>query len=564
MFQDIRVFSGTEGFRRDAFFIENTTGLIALLVGCLVEGKAGTASFDDVQIASGMPADWQSYVAPSTIPSASIQIDANQVVRRLPATLVGQNHEWMYDGNGTWDSSRAAPVPSALTAASEIGGLHRFPGGNLADWYRWQQGVGPVASRPTASPAPGLPMSAHTFGTDEFLQFVQSAGGQPLITVNIYSGTAAEAADWVRHANKTTRRVTFWQIGNEPYVTGKPTSLTPEQYAQKFVEFATAMRAADPGIRLGAVLDENYSRRSGAAWLDWTARVFAIAASQIDFVCVHAAYAPVIGRDLGWNPRTVYSAMLAAPSLFERHMNNLSTRLQALAGRRVPIAVTEWGPLFSDSSQSRFLQHTRTMGSSLYTTSTLAAMARSTGADYSSYFKFADTFEFMGALTWTGSQWTPRGPHLAMRLFAREHGADLIRTQLSSASQFDSPTVGWVDAAGGVPHLDVMATRALDNRSLTLMVVNRHLDSPITANIAVSGFAVASRQSTTLAANGVDSHLGAPISSTIVPQAEVEPLRRWNLSSSTEIRVETGGAQASSTSFSVSFPPYSVTYIKLR
>ena len=55
-------------------------------------------------------------------------------------------------------------------------------------------------------------------GTDEFLDLCRRFGSEPLITVNIATGTAEEAAAWVAHTNGRSGgpRVPFWEIETSP------------------------------------------------------------------------------------------------------------------------------------------------------------------------------------------------------------------------------------------------------------------------------------------------------------------------------------------------------------
>ncbi len=80
----------------------------------------------------------------------------------------------------------------------------RWPGGNVAQDYHWQWGIGPRDQRPTwinlswkNEPEPG------DFGTDEFIRFARDVGAEPSITVNVEGrgATAAEAAAWVEYCN---------------------------------------------------------------------------------------------------------------------------------------------------------------------------------------------------------------------------------------------------------------------------------------------------------------------------------------------------------------------------
>ena len=72
----------------------------------------------------------------------------------------------------------------------------------------------------------------------------------PLITVNVGTGTAQEAASWVYYANKQMGyNIKYWQIGNETegaWETGGP--LPAQDYVRRYIEYYTAMKAVDPTI----------------------------------------------------------------------------------------------------------------------------------------------------------------------------------------------------------------------------------------------------------------------------------------------------------------------------
>ena len=81
----------------------------------------------------------------------------------------------------------------------------RWPGGNVAQDYHWQWGIGPRDERPTwinlswkNEPEPS------DFGTDEFIPFARHVGAEPSITVNVEGrgATAEEAAAWVEYLQR--------------------------------------------------------------------------------------------------------------------------------------------------------------------------------------------------------------------------------------------------------------------------------------------------------------------------------------------------------------------------
>ena len=62
----------------------------------------------------------------------------------------------------------------------------RWPGGNVAQDYRWQWGVGPRDARPTwINLSWRNELEPGDFGTDEFIRFARNAGAEPSITVNV-------------------------------------------------------------------------------------------------------------------------------------------------------------------------------------------------------------------------------------------------------------------------------------------------------------------------------------------------------------------------------------------
>ena len=113
---------------------------------------------------------------------------------------------------------------------------------------------------------------------EEFMKFIKSlpktADGQEaqaVICVNAGTGTAAEAAAWVRYANKVKGyNIKQWEIGNEldgEWEESGP--ISARQYAARFLEYARAMKAVDSSIILHGPLFSSYNMtQKGAGILD--------------------------------------------------------------------------------------------------------------------------------------------------------------------------------------------------------------------------------------------------------------------------------------------------------
>jgi hypothetical protein len=88
-----------------------------------------------------------------------------------------------------------------------------------------------------------------------------TAGAAPMVCVNYGTGTAQEAAAWVRYANiRKGYGIKRWQVGNE--VSGdweEGGSVSARQYAERFCKYSKAMKAADPTIQVeGPVLPHSH------------------------------------------------------------------------------------------------------------------------------------------------------------------------------------------------------------------------------------------------------------------------------------------------------------------
>jgi len=90
------------------------------------------------------------------------------------------------------------------------------------------------------------------------LDFGKRTGSEAIIAVNVGSGTARDAAEWVSWCNKEMKYdVKYWKIGHElrndwsrGYFLRDGTTMTSEKYAKIFAEYAKAMKKEDPSIIL--------------------------------------------------------------------------------------------------------------------------------------------------------------------------------------------------------------------------------------------------------------------------------------------------------------------------
>jgi len=540
------------------------------------EGRAlfGSLTLTPIAMTAGVPAATATAAhgaAHGAAMRVRVTVETGSAVRVVPAALFGTNVEWIFDGQGLWQPARNRLDPDAVAQARELGiTLLRWPGGVFADHYHWRDGIGPMASRPTSKHYVGGPSSRHSFGTGEASTLAAALKADLMVTVNVGTGSADEAADWVRYHNRDTgQRVNIWEVGNELYMKGDLSGghMSAETYAQRFLAYAQAMRAVDPSISVGAIGGLNYGRFRFIDDSRWTEKLLRAAAPQIDFLAIHNAYAPVmIGASDKTDVRAAYRAMLAAPRLIEANLRDVSALLakHEAPGRRIGIAITEWGPFFHILPTSPWVDHVKTMGSALFTASTLNVFLREPRVDIANFFKLADQ-GFMGWLGRRAGAWVPTPSAQVFTLYSRLSGQTLLTTRTEGPA-FSSQALGVVDAVRDAPEVDAVGARA--GADVTLLLVNRSETDAADVTVELRGArGWRMMQVETISASGYDAHGGTELP--VIPGlrwAEQVSLGRFEKGAPTEIRRSRETLPASNVGGTLQrrLLPMSVTSIVLR
>jgi alpha-L-arabinofuranosidase len=504
--------------------------------------------------------------------TASEYIDATKIQRVIPPTLYGTSLEWGDNGDRAWNPATNAVTPSVLSNWVPLGSpLVRFPSGQ-ADFYHWKNGVGPVGQRPAASPYPNESPEASNFGTDEALSFAAQSGAKLLITANVGTGTAAEAAAWVEYTNGTQPgKVPYWEIGNEIYNTtgyeSYDVAIPPATYATDFLQFAQAMRQVDPTIKLAAP-------GGNLSWLisypNWDQTVLTMAGSQIDYLAVHNAYFPFNPFQQNLDLRTVYSAMLAAPQWVGQDLLMLSNEIAMWGGARasqIKIAVTEWAPLFTVQPGAYFL-HPKTLGSALYVASVLQQFIQNQQTVIANMFSFTND-SVLGQIEERNGVFIPNPLYYALQLYTQHFGTQLVTTY-PTVPTYNSPAVGFVPALNNVPYLDVISSLSADGTKLYIMAVNKNFDSPIQTSFAVNGFRPSgSGVAWLLNGTGIDANTGTqwPLIAFFSPSPPaVDTLNPqfWFGSPSAVTLINRTIPSGFAQTFTYTFPAHSVTSLQLN
>jgi len=178
--------------------------------------------------------------------------------------------------------------------------LIRYPGGNFVSGYNWLDGVGPRKDRPRVLDKAWNSLNTNQFGTDEFMTWCRAVGTQPLMGLNLGTGTPEQAAALVEYCNveKGTRwsdlrrqngyaepyNVKHWCLGNEmdgPWQIGH---MTATEYGYKAADAARQMHYVDSSLQLVAC---GSSGPGMPTYLEWDREVLEQCYEYVDALSLH-------------------------------------------------------------------------------------------------------------------------------------------------------------------------------------------------------------------------------------------------------------------------------------
>jgi len=362
--------------------------------------------------------------------------------------------------------------------------LLRYPGGNFASGYHWQDGVGPREKRRTVlNRAWNQPEPNHV-GTDEFMAFCRAVGCQPFICVNAGDGAPEEAAAWVEYCNgkPDTRygrlraenghpqpyNVSVWQIGNEIWGNWQIGHCSREEYAERYERFHSAMKAADPAIRLIACGQD----------LQWNEPLVTRKGKLIESVSIHSLMGGGLRNTT--DPLAAYESLMAYPTAYEGVLDALRKQMEPWVAKPC-IAITEL-QLFTNQPQ---LPNNQEIAEALFLAGILHTAIRM--GDLVELVTHTANMNHGGGLRKSREIVYPNPVYFTSRLYATQPGVLPVGIRVTTPT-VDVPARGGLPAVKGSPYLDALALLSQDEQCLVLLAINRHPERAIPARIRLGGF----------------------------------------------------------------------------
>ena len=432
--------------------------------------------------------------------SVNPSIVTNKIDPHIYGTLIEHIGRVVYGGvfeEGSSLSDDQGFRKDVIAAARDWGvTVLRWPGGDFASQYHWEDAIGPAAGRTRKYNAAWLEEESNHFGTDEFIAFCRKVGGEPYLCINAGTGTVEEAANWVEYCNGTgnthyanLRRknghsdpfhVRYWGLGNEVYGNWQIGHKNAEDYTKFAVEAAKMMRWVDPSIRLvacGAVDDPA-----------WNKKVLEELVNLVDYISLH-----------DYEGNDDYYETLGSVRHFEHNIKLMDATIEltdAQRGKdpivnwafpdqkdkkRIEIACDEWNIWYRKRDLWRRdvpnpVEERYNLRDALWVASCLNLMHRMGGVV--TLANLSQLTNSIAPIFTSKDSMFLQTTYFPMKLYTHECGSLVLSSHVQSPT-FSSKTYA------DVPYLDVSSTADAGKSMLSLAVVNRHKSEPIAASIAI-------------------------------------------------------------------------------
>ncbi len=418
---------------------------------------------------------------------AVVRIDPSRSRGRVNRLVLGNNIPWNNRAEQLLDGDSGQIAPRMLEAITRLAPtVLRYPGGTNADTYHWKAGVGATASRGTCRTLTGSEEKV-LFGTDELLDLSHRFGAEAMFTVNVATGTPAEAAEWVAYVKSWAvdpRGVRYWEIGNEPYLEAHlpEARMTPAEYARRANAFIHAMKAVDPSIQVGVPLRSDFiGGVTATPFPGFNETVLRALTEPFEFVVLHSAYFPVTFEKKE-TPREMYLATMAGTRTL---LDDLAaTRLllgRLRPGSSIRLAVTEYNALYSldilrlgllSLVTSRTDRYIESLAGALYAADALMVFAQTPDLLMANFWSLSGNWYF-GAIDQKGN---PRPQFDVLETFGQVLRGELLPVEVE-APVLATPRVGFAAARSDLPQVSALAVA--DGGAVRLLLLNKHPEAAV-------------------------------------------------------------------------------------
>jgi alpha-L-arabinofuranosidase len=471
-----------------------------------------------------------------------VAVDISKAGPKIDRNLFGQFAEHL--GHGIYEGIWVGPdskIPNTrgirndvVTALKALRVPNvRWPGGCFADEYHWRNGIGPRRAV-TLNPNWGGVIEPNTFGTGEFMDFLDQIGADAYISVNVGSGTPREAADWLEYltASQPTTlakereidghpapyKVGYLGIGNESWDCGG--NMTPDYYLDQMRIYSRFVRNYNPVQQQKERMRKVAVGPGGGEprWTDWTETIMKAYQHHtwswdIDGLSMHnytVVKWPPSYASVGFG-ETEYAQILKSTL----EMNDLIAKHSAIMDKydpekKVALVIDEWGSWYAPlpGSNPGFLVQQNSLRDAILAALNLNIFARH--ADRVRMANIAQMINVLQAMIMTDDDKMVRTPtYYVFKMYVPFHDSTFVPVS------FDAGTYKHGEIS--LPRIDAIAGKAEDGK-LWLEVTNVDPDKPAEIELNLAGITPKSAAGEMLTAPKVDSVNTFDAPDTVIPK----------------------------------------------
>lgn len=232
-------------------------------------------------------------------------------------------------------------------------GVVRYPGGNFVSNYNWKDGIGPKKDRKKTMEFAWSSIETNQFGIDDFCEWAEEVGVEPMIAVNLGTGSIRSAAELVEYCNhdhgtywsdlriknghRKPYNIKYWCLGNEMEGDWQAGHMSAEEYAKKAREAAKMMKWVDKSIKLVAC---GSSYEMLPTYLEWDRTIMKELYPYVDYISTH---------NYNMNSGQGNTDFLASWKQLDTHIKNTKNSLNFVQSlqtkyrdKQVKICLDEW------------------------------------------------------------------------------------------------------------------------------------------------------------------------------------------------------------------------------
>jgi len=467
-----------------------------------------------------------------------IRVDAAAAGPLIDKHIFGQFAEHLGRGiyEGVWVGPDS-PIPNTRGIRNDVVAALkklqvpnvRWPGGCFADEYHWRKGIGPASKRPaTLNTNWGGVIEPNTFGTHEFMDFVQQIGAEAYVSVNVGSGTPQETAEWMEYmtaakpsalaqeraanGHPAPYEVAFVGIGNESWGCGG--SMTADYYVSQLKVYSRLARNyndAHSTKRIAVGPDGADTKYTEAVMQAWQNKVWSW---DIDGLSLHSY---TVGK---WPPsykatgfrEPEYAALLKETVRMEELVRTHSAVMDKYdPHKKITLVVDEWGAWLAPTPGSTpgFLEQQNSQRDAVIAALNVNIFARH--ADRVRMANIAQMINVLQAMILTDKEKMILTPtYHVFRMYVPFQDAAFVPVS------FDAGT--YTQGGIALPRVDAIAAK---DKYGTLWVAITNVDPgrPVDIDLAVAGAKARKASGETLSAPKIDSVNTFDAPSTVAPKA---------------------------------------------